>query len=92
MRCTMRLRDASPAAPIAVAGGLTPPVAAEVHWQNWDGKAWTGRTSAQAKHVIAVRLGASFDADPQRWVAQAKAAVRPDEIFIGPHRGVEKLE
>jgi len=62
---------------VAVAGGISPPVESPVRWQFWNGKAWTGRTPASATHVIAIRLGATWDADPQQWRVEAKALLTP---------------
>ena len=58
---------------LVVAGGLSQPEAAPVQWQFWDGKAWTGRTTARQQQIIAIRLGAKIAADPQQWQAEAKA-------------------
>ena len=63
-----------------VEGGVSEPVAADVHWQFWEGKAWTGRTTARENLVIAVRLGGKLDADPQQWEAEAKALLDPTEL------------
>jgi hypothetical protein len=49
----------------------------KVRWQFWDGKAWTGRTTARKILVIAVRLAASLDADPNQWAADARAMIAP---------------
>ena len=62
---------------VAVAGGITQPVAAPVRWQFWDGKAWTGRSTEQTSHVITIRLGAKMDADPQAWRSEATAMLAP---------------
>ncbi len=65
---------------VAVAGGLSEPVASDVRWQFWNGKAWTGRTPAAARHTLAVRLGAGVDADPAAWVREAAASLSPASI------------
>lgn len=58
---------------VMVEGGLSAPVESAVQWQFWEGKAWTGRTAAREKLVIAVRLGARLDADPKQWASDAAA-------------------
>ncbi|MFM8981750.1 MAG: DUF5703 domain-containing protein, partial [Spartobacteria bacterium] len=60
-----------------VEGGISEPVPADVEWQFWNGKAWTGRTPAREGLVIAVRLGGKLEADPQQWAAEAKALLDP---------------
>jgi hypothetical protein len=60
-----------------VQGGISEPVASEVQWQFWDGKAWTGRTSPQENLAIAVRLGGKWDADPKQWTDEATALLDP---------------
>jgi hypothetical protein len=60
-----------------VEGGLAEPVPADVEWQFWNGKAWTGRTAARESLAIAIRLGANIDGDPQQWAAEAKALLDP---------------
>lgn len=62
---------------VAVHGGISKPVESEVKWQHWEGKAWTGRTQARATHLITMRLGAALDADPNKWLAEAKALAEP---------------
>ena len=69
---------------VAVAGGLSEPVASDVRWQFWNGKAWTGRTPAAPRHTLAVRLGAGMDADPAVWVREAAASLAP--AFIAAAR------
>jgi hypothetical protein len=64
-------------AAIAVEGGLSQPTESSVQWQSWEGKAWSGRTSARANHRLAVRLAAAVDADPQTWRAEAVDALLP---------------
>ena len=61
----------------AVRGGISEPVASEVQWQFWDGKAWTGCTSELENLAIAVRLGAKLDGDPKQWAAEAAALLDP---------------
>ena len=65
---------------IAVEGGLTKPVESVVRWQYWDGKAWTGRTAARPRQVIAMRLGARLDSVPQQWIKEAKASLNPTSL------------
>ena len=65
---------------IAVAGGISPPVAAPVRWQLWDGKAWTGRTQSLNKHRIAISLRAERNGDPSVWQKQAAALLDPTAI------------
>jgi hypothetical protein len=65
---------------IAVEGGLSSPVESAVQWQFWDGKAWTGRTQARERHVIAATLGARLDADPADWRTRAATALKADAI------------
>jgi len=65
---------------VAVAGGLSEPVASDVRWQFWNGKAWTGSTPAAPRHTLAVRLGAGVDADPAVWVREAAASLAPASI------------
>lgn len=62
---------------VAVAGGISQPAEANVRWQFWDGKAWTGCAPASTAHVVALRLGAGLDADPAQWRAEAKAMLAP---------------
>lgn len=72
-------RRVSGGAAVVEAGlvGLSP---ADVRWQHWDGRAWTGRTPARARHVVAVALGAALDADPEAWRTRAAALLRPDAL------------
>ena len=63
---------------LAVAGGWSAPAAADVRWQFWNGKAWTGRTGAGARHTIAVALGAALDAKPEDWRARAQGLLKDD--------------
>ena len=65
---------------IEVEGGLTTPVESEVKWQYWEGKAWTGSTKPSAMHLITMRLGASLDADPAKWRAEAKSLLEPGTL------------
>lgn len=65
---------------LVVEGQTTPPVESNVHWQNWAGKAWTGRTPLRSRHVLAVRLGAGNDADPSRWAEEAHAILQPSVV------------
>jgi len=59
---------------IAVDGGLTgQPVEAEVRWQFWNGRAWTGVTPPRREQVVTMRLAAAVDADPEPWQSQAHA-------------------
>jgi hypothetical protein len=60
-----------------VEGGISEPVPADVEWQFWNGKAWTGRTPTRENLVIAARLGGKLDAAPQQWAAEAKALLEP---------------
>jgi hypothetical protein len=62
---------------VAVDGGLSEPVEADVRWQFWEGKAWTSRTAVRANQVITVRLGAKLEADPKQWSAAARALLAP---------------
>jgi len=62
---------------VAVAGGLSDPVATPVRWQLWDGKAWTGRTASREKHRIAIALRAARDGDPAAWRKQAAELLDP---------------
>lgn len=50
---------------------------AELAKSFWDGKAWSGRTQANKANLIAMRLGANRDADPEQWRAVAKAMLAP---------------
>ena len=63
---------------IAVEGGIAAPMAADVRWQFWDGRAWTGRTAARPRHTIAVALGAALDADPAAWRARATDGLKAE--------------
>ena len=65
---------------IAVAGGISNPVATAVRWQLWDGKAWTGRTQSLNKHRIAIALRAERDGNPAAWRKQADALLGPAAI------------
>jgi len=65
---------------LAVDGGISKPVESTVEWQYWSGKAWTGRTAARTKTVIAIRLGAKLGVDPEKWRTEAKAALSPAAI------------
>jgi hypothetical protein len=59
---------------IAIEGGMTAqPTESDVRWQFWNGKAWTGVTTARKQHVIAMKLVAAVDTDPKKWPAQATA-------------------
>jgi len=60
-----------------VEGGMTEPVPADVEWQFWNGKAWTGKTPERQNLAIAIRLGGKLDANPQQWAAEAKALLDP---------------
>jgi hypothetical protein len=62
---------------MAVDGGVSKPEESQVAWQFWEGKAWTGRTQSRTSHVIAVRLGAALDADPQHWQNEASSMLSP---------------
>ena len=63
---------------LAVAGGISAPVAADVRWQFWSGRAWTGVTKVQDRHTFAVALGAAVDAQPAEWRARAAGLLAPD--------------
>lgn len=65
---------------VAVAGGISKPVESQVHWQFWDGKAWTGRTAAREKHTLAIALRAQQNGNPRLWRAQAKEALAPEAL------------
>jgi len=58
---------------IVVRNGLTKPKESLVRWQFWNGKAWTGTTSKDKSHVIAMRLGYSMNADTKKWQNEAKS-------------------
>ena len=58
---------------LVVDGGLSKPVESKVTWQNWPGRAWTGKTAAKTRHTITVALGANLDGHPDEWSARAKA-------------------
>jgi hypothetical protein len=58
---------------IAAAGGLTPTGATAVHWQYWDGKAWTARTVKSGQHLLAIALHAQRDGDPAVWLREGAA-------------------
>lgn len=62
---------------IAVENGISAPVESDVNWQFWKGKAWTGQAIENKKHVIAMRLGAELNADPQQWQADAEKMLDP---------------
>jgi hypothetical protein len=62
---------------VAVDGGLSQPVESLAAWQFWEGNAWSGRSEASSKHMIAVRLAGALDADPRRWRAEARALLAP---------------
>ncbi|HOW63977.1 MAG TPA: DUF5703 domain-containing protein [Verrucomicrobiota bacterium] len=55
------------------AGFASQPSESAVRWQFWDGKAWTGITPARRQHVITMRLAAAVDANPEKWMSEAKA-------------------
>lgn len=59
-------------AAVCVDGGMSQPVEAEVRWQFWNGKAWTGTTPARKKHLVTMRLEGEVGADPMKWPAEAK--------------------
>lgn len=59
-------------------GGLTFAPPADVNWQTWQGKAWTGRTVAAKHQTLAVALGAGKNADPAKWEAEARALLGGD--------------
>ena len=63
---------------IAVEGGLSNIADAPVRWQFWDGKAWSGNTTAGKNHVIAMRLDGAMNGDPTQWQADAKAMLSPE--------------
>ena len=65
---------------IAVAGGISHPVAATVRWQLWDGKAWTGRTQSLKQHRIAIALRAERNGKPAQWRKQADTLLDPAAI------------
>ena len=62
---------------VVVDSGLSQPAESAVQWQFWEGKAWTGVTPPRTAQVIAMRLGAGLDADPQKWRAVAKSMLAP---------------
>jgi hypothetical protein len=59
---------------IAAAGGLTPTGDTAVHWQSWDGRAWTARTVKSDRHLLVIALRAKRDGDPAVWLREAAAA------------------
>jgi hypothetical protein len=65
---------------MAVDGGISKPVESLIHWQFWDGKAWTGTTSAGKAHQIAVRLGAAIGAEPEKWLEEAQSMLVTETI------------
>jgi hypothetical protein len=62
---------------IAAAGGLTSTGAAPVHWQYWDGRAWSARTVKASHHSLAIALRAQRDGNPATWLKEAAAALAP---------------
>lgn len=58
---------------IAVKGGISNVLITPVKWQFWEGKAWTGGTSANKNHVITMRLGGTINGDPRQWQNEAKS-------------------
>lgn len=65
-------------AAMAVTGGLSKPVASEIAWQLWKGKGYTGMTTNNKQHTIAITLGAKLNGDPKKWQQEAKALVNED--------------
>ena len=65
---------------VAIDGGISTPVESAVQWQFWNGKAWTGSTQARKQQTVSIRLGAALDAQPEKWRAEAKAALSPTFI------------
>jgi hypothetical protein len=65
---------------IAAAGGLAPAGDAAVHWQFWDGRAWTARTVKRDRHVLAIALRAQRDGNPEVWLKEAAAATAPAAV------------
>jgi hypothetical protein len=59
-------------AAVSVEGGMSQPVESEVRWQFWNGRAWTGATPPRTKQVITMHLAGAVDADPQKWIAEAR--------------------
>jgi hypothetical protein len=72
---------------VVIAGGISEPAVSDVEWQFWSGRAWTGCTRPNARHTIAMRLGAALDGDPLQWQAEAKTAL--DQAFIDSARKEE---
>ena len=75
-------------AAVRVDGGMSQPAESPVRWQFWKGKAWTGTTQPRRSQIIAMRLAAAVDADPQQWPGDAqllldsgrRAAAKTDEL------------
>jgi len=65
---------------IAVKGGITNPVVSNVKWQLWEGKAWTCFTTTSRTQVIAMRLGASVNANVKQWENEAHAMLTATTI------------
>ena len=61
-------------------GKLTAAVETPVKWQFWEGKAWTTRTAAGKRRIIAIALRAQKDGGPSNWLREAKAALAPAAV------------
>ena len=62
---------------VAAAGGLAPSGVAAVHWQYWDGKAWTAHTVKSDRHSLAIALRAQRDGNAAGWLKEATSALAP---------------
>ncbi len=62
---------------LRVAGGLTQVTESKVSWQNWQGRAWSGKTVAATQHTVAIVMEAKLDATPDAWSGKAKEMLLP---------------
>lgn len=51
-----------------------------VRWQNWPGRAWTLNAASANSHTFVVALRAGQNADPEKWITEARAQLSPDAL------------
>jgi len=59
---------------------LTPGAQETVQWQKWTGRAWTLTAAPATSHTIVVALHAGQNADPEKWITEARAQLSADAL------------
>jgi hypothetical protein len=62
---------------VTVQGGLKNLKTSLVHWQYWNGKAWSGSTRLSKEQTIAVSIGSGLDVNPAKWQREATGMLVP---------------